>query len=91
MEDLNVKLVLRVLATPVLLKHPLLELCNADHLALSFLLVEVGALPDESTVLVVLVAWNANLGANAEDEESIFEEVFEVEDGGRLVPVREGE
>ena len=84
----NVELVLRILATPILLKHSLVEfICRNDFIA-SFFLIEVTTLPDVHLMLVMFMARNIDLSTDAKNQELVFLKVFEVENRGGLVPVR---
>ena len=69
--DVDVELILRVSATPVLLHHSLDELLDANDFVVGLFLVEFLALPDEHLVLVVLLAWHSVLGSGAQDQEGV--------------------
>lgn len=85
--DVDVELILRVSATPVLLHHSLDELLDANDFVVGLFLVEFLALPDEHLVLVVLLAWHSVLGSGAQDQEGVVLQLLEVKDRHGLVPV----
>ena len=86
--DQNVKLILRLLATPILLKDSLGEFISGDDFISSFFFIEVASFPDIHLVLVVFMAWYINLGTDTQDQKLIFLEIFEIKDSSRLIPVR---
>ena len=87
MLDLHIQLTFWILAAPVLLQYLLHELLAVDHLVVSFLFVELIALPDESSMLVVLMAWDPVLGPDTEHQERVLLQVVIVKNSRRFVPV----
>ena len=66
MLDLHIQLTLWIFAAPVLLQYLLNELLAVDHLVVSFFFVELISLPDESLMLVVLMARDPVLSPDTE-------------------------
>ena len=85
--DSDVELISWVLAAPVVFHGLVDELLDIDYLVVGFLFVELIALPNVDLVLVVLMAWDSDLGPDAEDQERVFLEVLKVKDSGWIRPV----